>query len=148
MNNASSKSRPAWGEKLQKLFNLFNREVLDDPNPVPDNQDTLNLDVLLTDDFTFTFDPAHQLDSVMVSQIRLDNKYNRKKRVIVQVDGGTGMEELLKEMKYRNMFGKTLSTNQVQVTIKFRFKQFGQKIGLLQFWLHLMAKLNKRMLTN
>lgn len=114
-------------KKLQKLFNLFNRVVLGDPNPVPDNQDTLNLNVLLNEDFTFTFHPEYQLDSVMVSQIRLDNKYNRKKRVIVQVDGGTGMEELLKEMKYRNMLGKNLEYNQIaQVTIKFRFKQFGR----------------------
>jgi len=114
-------------KKLQKLFDLFNHVVLDDQNPVPDNQDTLNLDILLTDDFAFTFDPAYQIDSVMVSQIRLDNKYNRKRRVIVQVDGGSGMEELLNELKFRNLLGKNLEYNQVaQATIKLRFKQFGR----------------------
>ncbi|MEX0896024.1 MAG: hypothetical protein WDZ94_03725 [Patescibacteria group bacterium] len=114
-------------KKLQTLFNLFNRAVLDDSQPVPNNQDTLNLDVLLTDGFSFIFDPSYQVDSICVTQIRLDYKYNRKKRFITHVDEGNGMEQILEELKYRNLRGDSLQHYVVaQATIKLRFKQFGR----------------------
>lgn len=114
-------------KKLQALFNLFNRAVLDDPQPVPNNQDTLNLDVLLTDGFKFLLDPSYQLDSVCVTQIRLDYKFNRKKRFITHVDEGNGMEQVLEELKYRNLSGDNLQHYMVaQANIKLRFKQFGR----------------------
>jgi len=114
-------------KKLQTLFNLFNRAVLDDPQPVPNNQDMLNLDMLLTDGFGFTFDPSYQLDSICVTQIRLDYKFNRKKRFIAHVDEGNGMEQILEELKYRNLRGDNLQHYMVaQATIKLRFKQFGR----------------------
>lgn len=113
--------------KLQALFDLFNRVVLEDLEPVPENQETLNLSVLLKDDFSFTFDPKYQLDTVCVTQIRFDKKYNRKKRFITHVDEGNGMDKILEELKIRNQLGKNLKYHTVvQATIKFRFKQFGR----------------------
>lgn len=114
-------------KKRQKLFNLFNRAVLDDPNPVPSNQQVLSLDEVLSDDFRLVADPEDQIDSVFISQIRLDYKYNRKKRFIVQLDTGKGVDSMLEELKYRNLLEKSLEHYVVaQVTIKFQFKQFGR----------------------
>ncbi|MEO8581764.1 MAG: hypothetical protein ABI425_04310 [Patescibacteria group bacterium] len=114
-------------KKRQQLFNLFNRIVLNDPSPVPANQQVLRLDKILHSEFKLITEPEDQVDSVYLSQIRLDNKYNRKKRFIVQIDDGKGIESMLEELKYRNLLGTNLEYYTVaQATFKFQFKQFGR----------------------
>lgn len=114
-------------KKRQQLFNLFNRIVLNDPSPVQANQQVLSLDKILETDFRLITEPEDQVDSVFLSQIRLDNKYNRKKRFIVQIDEGKGIETMLEELRHRNLLGSNLEYYIVaQATFKFQFKQFGR----------------------
>jgi hypothetical protein len=92
----SSRSKP---KKLQKLFNLFNRVVLDDLKSVDEYQKVFNLDKLLDDDFQFVLDPDYQLDSVYVREIRLNHTY-LKKRYVVMIGKGEGVETIKEELKY------------------------------------------------
>jgi len=102
-------STRAGYQKRQKLFDLFNLNKILDP------------------EFTLATEPEDQIEAVFLSQIRFDYKYNNKRRTIVQIDEGEGLETMFKEMSFRNLSAKSLQYFDVyQATFKFRFKQFGR----------------------
>jgi len=114
-------------KKRQRLFDIFNSTVLGDLEPVPSNQQVLNLDHLLDEDFRFTLDPEDEIEKVFLSQIRLNDKYSPKKRVAIYLDEGENTNSMITKLKNHKLLGESHQANTVsQATIKFLFKQFGR----------------------
>lgn len=111
--------------RIMSLIDMFNYNVLKDMNSVPENQIIYDLDKFLNPEFELTRNAEDMLEQVFLKQIKLTDRYNTKKRITIEIDGGSGTRTMLDEIKNRNI--NSNDYNVVQATIKFKFEAEGKK---------------------